>query len=257
MQSHHLLGCVFFTVLGLNSQQSNGQSVGPRRETQVLDDLTVDEGEVSEEELNDDDRELEDVLQDKPSPHSERRAQLGRGIALSIGSARPWQRSSLALYQGFDEWTNFGIFAGFGQGSRDGRMTLRSFDLNLEARVIGLMVQRWLKEPDHLRVEGALGYVTWDGRLTPRGQVEGEDSLEDSLSTGFLASGLFVSASLQYSWIFDGGWTLDWTILGVQKSYVLKLDQSRPSGYGGSAIRLGLTGSELFGLTGLGIGYRF
>ena len=257
MQFHHLLGCVFFTVMELSSQESYAQSVGPRRETQVLEDLTVDEGDVSEEELTEDDKELKDVLEEKPSPHSERRAQLGRGIAFSLGSARPWQRSSLALYQAFDEWTNFGIFAGLGQGSRDGRMTLRSFDLNLDARVIGLMAQRWFKESDHLRVEGSLGYVTWDGRLTPRGQVEGEETVDDSLSTGFLASGLYVSASLQYSWIFASGWTLDWTILGVQKSYVLKLDQSRPSGFGGSAIRLGLTGAELFGLTGLGIGYRF
>lgn len=245
--------------LGFVGQQSYGQTVGPRREIHMVDEITIDDGGDdlgSEKEPSEGD--MASGLDEQPAlPLTARRARFGRGLSLSLGSTRPWQRASLSLYTALDEWSTVGVFAGTGGWTRDGNLGLKFYDMAVSTKSFGVNGQRWFQDAEHFCLEGTLGYVAWDGKLTPRGQVEGEDLSGDALSTGIAGTGLFAGVSFLLGWIWDNGITFDWTILGVQKTYVLKLDQSRVSPAAGTAARSGLTTPEFFGLTGIAIGYRF
>jgi len=224
----------------------------------VVDEFMIDDGDDFDSVKETSDADLADVLVEaKAQPLTARRARYSRGVSLGLGSAKPWQRMSLAFYSVFDEWTTVGFFAGGGGWFEKGSLGLKYYDLSVESRSFGVQGQRWFRDAEHFGLEGTLGYVLWDGKLTPRGQVEEEGVSSDVLSTGIQATGLFGGLSLLYSWIWDNGVTFDWTILGVQKSIVLKLDQSLPSPTAGSAARSGLTSPEFFGLTGVSFGYRF
>lgn len=237
---------------------SFAQAVSPRRETQVVDEFMIDDGDDLDAVKENGEGELADVLvEPKAQPLTARRARHSRGITLAVGSTKPWQRATLAFYSAFDEWTTVGFFVGGGGSFEKGNLGLKFFDLSVQSRGFGVQGQRWFKDAEHFGLEATFGYVAWDGKLTPRGQVEEEGVSSDVLSTGIQGTGLFGGLSLLYSWIWDNRVTFDWTILGVQKSLVLKLDQSQPSPAAGSAVRSGLTSPEFFGLTGVAVGYRF
>lgn len=237
---------------------SLAQALSPRRETQVVDEFMIDDGDDLDFVKDHSEGDLAEVLvEPKAQPLTARRARHGRGLTLAVGSAKPWQRMSLSVYSAFDEWTTVGFFAGGGGWFEKGNLGLKYFNLAVQSRSFGVQGQRWFRDAEHFGLEATFGYVMWDGKLTPRGQVEEDGVSSDVLSTGIQGTGLFGGLSLLYSWIWENGVTFDWTILGVQKSLVLKLDQTQPSPSTGSAARSGLTSPEFFGLTGVSFGYRF
>lgn len=234
------------------------QTVSPRRETQVVDELTIDDGDDLESAQDSQDTDMEVVLvEPQAQPLTARRARHSRGVSLAAGSAKPWQRLTLSFYSAFDEWTTVGFFAGGGGFYERGDLGLRYYDMSVQSRSFGVQGQKWFQDAEHFGLEATFGYVLWDGKLTPRGQVEEEGASPEVLSNSIQATGLFGGLSLMYSWIWDNRVTFDWTILGVHKSLVLTLDQSQPSPTAGSAARSGLTSPEFFGLTGVAVGYRF
>jgi hypothetical protein len=190
------------------------------------------------------------------------RGPLRYGVRLVVGTGLPWEFYSF----GFDAVTSpegvFGTFAGLGRYEGTGNFQEKAYDLNFDARSVGASYTHHFVRLEGLTISALAGYVDFSGRVTPHGTTDDADpafdpAAEDALTTSFSSRGVFVGSAAGLTWLWTNGWHVDWTLVGVRKTFLFGTDYSRDSATARRAVSRDIAQPAFYGLTNIGVGLYF
>lgn len=217
--------------------------------------LGPDSPEKTEGQLANDEDDDDELIARELAPRAKEVRQnhrLGAGVAL--GPVHPWLSYSMTGNMTFNPNVQAAFHLGIGNSHIMGIHKSKTFDLKMHTRSFGLSTRYYFDKFDQLSLEGGLGYVVWSGRVTPFG-VDSQTDGTDNLSGSFDASGPVGFVGLGVSWYPFDHWAIDWTILGLQKSWLSGLDVTRDSPWIRSVAGRVLSGTSFYGLTAVSFVY--
>jgi hypothetical protein len=189
--------------------------------------------------------------------HDEIRAKHTYVGALALGSSKPWQAYDVELGYVVKPDRVASLFAGGGPQRFEGVVSEKSYDMKVDARTFGLTGRYFFHKIEGMSVEAVLGYAQWDGSVSPHGSDDSIDDASEKLSSSFHATGYFGGLSAALSWLWESGFYLEWTLVGITSGKVQTLDFTRDSDLVDKAVRRDLQRASFYGLNNLKLGMHF
>lgn len=193
---------------------------------------------------------------------TEVRSRFRYGAALALGSLRPWETYAIEGGAILNHLWYLAMTGGAGRLSTSGMDGGRGYDLNVDSRTVGVDGRWFAPRLDGLSVATYLGYTSWTGRVAFQG---GGDELDDEetvaadrrVSVPFEATGLSTALSVAFSWLWDRGIYLEWTVMGVGRTWLVSGSVPHGDDFATAAVRRDLEHVVFFGLADLKIGCFF
>jgi hypothetical protein len=108
-----------------------------------------------------------------------------------------------------------------------------------------------------MSAEALLGYASWDGSISPHGSDDEVTDASEKLSSSFHATGYFGGVSTAISWLWESGFYIEWTLVGMAASKVQTVDFTRESELVDKAVRRDIQRATFFGLNNIKLGMHF
>lgn len=182
-------------------------------------------------------------------------------VAAGIGNGKPWQGYTLEMGAILAKDRSFSLSVGGGSFKESGFLEERAYDVTGKSRSVAFALREYSRHFSQLALELVAGYADWSGRVDPHGIDSNDDLTEDAealkLSSGFDAHGFVFGLGLGFSWLWDNGFWLDWTPLGIHASKLLQKDYDRDSRIVDRAVRLAIERPLFYGLMNFKLGYVF
>lgn len=189
--------------------------------------------------------------------HDEIRAKRTYAAAVALGSSKPWQAYNLELGFLMPPSRMVTVFAGGGPQRFEGVVEEKSYDMEVNARTFGTAYRYFFHKIEGLSAEAVLGYGQWDGSISPHGSDDEITDFSEKLSSSYHASGYFGGVSAAITWLWDSGFYLEWTVVGMTKAKLMTTDFTRESEIVDKAVRRDLQRAAFYGLNNLKIGMLF
>ena len=150
------------------------------------------------------------------------------------------------------------LCVGGGSFEESGFLEEQAYDIKSKTRSMAATLRWYSSHFPHLALEGVLGYVTWEGRMDPKGSDSEEVETDASrLSSGFRALGMTLGGAMAVTWIWDNGMVLDWTPVGIQLSRMHQKDYDRETDLLERAVKYAVERPAFYGMINLKLGYVF
>lgn len=186
------------------------------------------------------------------------RSRFKYGVSLAGGPSMPWQSYSLAGDDQIKPDLAVGLYLGGGTFTLTGNtVDGRAYDISMTARGFGILARYWIPHIERLSVELALGYSLWNGSVTPHGSDDQITDPSQKLGSSFNAAGFVQGLAFNLQWLWEGGFYLQWTPIGIQATEVLQESDSLSSDLVKSAVKHDLQRGRVYGLIDLKVGYYF
>ncbi len=185
------------------------------------------------------------------------RSRFNYGMALAYGPTRPWQNYSLEGFTMPDARYASGLYAGVGTLKQPGIGQEKAYDIDLTSRSAGVFARYFFSRLEGLYIEGEGGYAVWSGRMTPHGSDIQDPQMQEKLTDSFDMSGMVIGAAAALHWVWENGLLVEWTMIGMRRSWVLQKQLGRGSATVERIVTRDIQRAEFFGLTNIKIGYMF
>lgn len=189
--------------------------------------------------------------------HEEIRSKHAYVGSLGLGSAKPWQAYDVEVGYLFSPNRLGSFFAGGGPQHFEGVVEEKSYDMDLNARTFGSSYRYYFQTIEGMSIEGLLGYAQWDGKISPHGSDDEVTDGSEKLSSSYHATGFFGGVSTALTWLWESGFYLEWTLVGIQATKVTTMDFTRDTVIADKAVRRDLQRGSFYGLNNLKLGMCF
>lgn len=192
----------------------------------------------------------------------ELRSRFAYMFAAGLGNGKPWQGYTLEMGAILAKDRTVAMSLGAGSFKESGFLEERAYDVSGRSRAIAFALREYSRHFPHLALELVVGYGDWSGRVDPHGSDTDEpaddaDTEALKLSSGFNAHGLIFGVGLGCSWLWDNGFYLDWTPLGLHASKLLQRELDRDTRVVERAVTFAIERPLFYGLMNLKLGYLF
>jgi hypothetical protein len=185
------------------------------------------------------------------------RGRYAYGAAVALGTALPWQSYSLSFYRLLSERWAAGLYVGGGAFSDSGTLDEQSYDLKIRSRSAGVDGRYYFGGLQRLSLQASLAYAAWSGNVEPNSADDENPASEEKLATAYDASGVTTGLGAVVTWLWNGGFYIDWTPVGIRKSWIFQKDQTRDSALGDKLVRQKVERPFFFGVTNIRFGMLF
>jgi hypothetical protein len=191
--------------------------------------------------------------------NEELRSRFKYDVAIGIGSTIPWQAYTVEAAFLYDPRTAAGFFGGSGRYSDVGQIAdAKAYDIDFNTNSFGVFGRYYFSRLSPLAVQAMFGYANWSGSITPRGTDTLEQNSDaERLASSFTANGFFTGLSAIVSGVWESGVLVEWTAIGVHKSWLWKRDLIRDSDELRHVMDRNIENAHLFGFSDIKVGYCF
>ncbi len=161
-----------------------------------------------------------EVLAKELLPESyELRRQFEQGVQLGLGVSKPWQNLHVEYQSRLRPELWLGISYGLGTASFSGKNSGRDYELSTDSQQISASLRYFFTESIPVYVSGLFGYGTWSGKIKATGvDINEENAILDNISTTFNAQGFTLGLGLGCAALWENGFYLDYTFVGIAVS---------------------------------------
>lgn len=179
-----------------------------------------------------------------------------KSFMVGLGEVRPWRSLTVAMGVPVGPDGFMGLDAGLGRQLRNGIYDKKTYDMNLAFQSVGVFGRIFFKKFENLSMEPSLSLTQWSGNISPFG-VEPEDPANEALSGGYEANGVTLGWNMVSTWFLADHVSLDWTFIGLKKSWLTSHSNTRQSPWINGVIKRVITTPQVYGVTTVTFGYWF
>jgi hypothetical protein len=185
------------------------------------------------------------------------RSRYNSGAALALGSAQPWQFYTVNFYTLLSDKWAAGLFVGAGAFRDAGTLDKHAYDFKVKSHSFGMDGRYYFRNLERLSLQASLSYVSWSGSVKPNSADDEDESVTSNLGSSFDASGVAIGFASVLTWLWDSGFYIDWTPVGIYKSAIFQKAQTRDSEYANKVIEQKIERPQFFGVANIRFGYLF
>lgn len=259
----------FFLSLSLAAVYGAVAWAEPLRSPWLDDDVVVDristeapEGTVNDSEFPDNEEVFlsdslnvdADVFKTFPA---ELRETFERGLSLNLGVTAPWQTMGMEIHWQHHQWYGTSLALGFGDWVLKGHTEITEYRLDVMSRAAQWGWRYFMQETLPLYLQPAAGVVVWTGDMTPSGVDQSKAEDISFLRAGLRAYGATFGLTLGSMAIWDNGFFIDYSCVGIASSVVLSMDTSATQSSVIREMKAQLTKGQIWGLINIKMGMQF
>jgi hypothetical protein len=188
---------------------------------------------------------------------AEMRKKVKHGYSASFGTTRPWQNYSISGHSFIFPDHNLSVSLGFSHRNVPARGGNLSFEQQITARSVSVNNQWFFTKAVPISLVYGLGYVSWQGKMTPVGGIVDDPSPQDRLSTPYSAMGVHGFLGLELTWFLSSGLSLSYSVVGVAKSLIISDSYGSLPVEGKHVAQQNLESLLSWGIVNLSVGWYF
>ena len=186
--------------------------------------------------------------------HLEIRRGFRYGASLAAGETIPWQNFSLEVFAVGNDADTYGVVVGTGGFHDEGRVDDRHFDLDFTTRSTAVTRRYYSDVLGPVSVLVTAGAIMFEGKIDPSGSDDLLSSEDERLQSTFRATGGFLGLAISLDALWQEGYFLEWTPIGLRYTWLFDQDLSRDSVAAADAVEKKLENLGIFGLVNIKFG---
>lgn len=200
----------------------------------------------------------EELAQELSPAALELREKFQQGIHLGLGASKPWTTAHFEYHYKIrpNLWTS--AHYGIGGSNLSGKWQQSDYDLSVDSSHFGISGRYYPTESLPVFTSALLALSKWSGRIKATGiDLQEEEPALDQISTSFHAQGLSAALAIGCSGLWENGFFLEYTFVGIGLSKITGETIARNRNQSTKILEDSLESPMGFGFLNIAAGYFF
>lgn len=185
------------------------------------------------------------------------REETSRSLGLGLFSNLPWQSINIQGGWTLSPKSSASAFIGGGAYTSENQKIGSGYQIDAVTKALGGEYRFFPSESFSFYISQLIGAVHVAGDVRLQGGQTDEAAVSPQTQSSFEAYGIFASVGLGVSHIWESGFFIDYSIVGLNKTYLVQKSLSNDDDSFSSKVKTDLEAAQIWGFINIKVGYFF